>query len=236
MSTEGSVPLKWDRSPGGLHVEGTKVSRRMLKLWAWFYSCLTLALYKNWELASWVIQGPLQTAPIHQSLELKIALQFRGPSWVPHSQCQDETEKDLVRKRIGEDGGRELPFPGTQWVPGFPRRDDLFPWTTRPSVSPKELRAWAARCGEEDWNPGLWDSRILSSFWRLWAPGWCVLLCVPQTGCEVTTDLMVHLYFQGAPDLPGWCSPRWHGPPEVCHRSGFSDFLPLGSTVEELLC
>lgn len=34
----------------------------------------------------------------------------------------------------------------------------------KPSVSLKELRAWAARCGEEDWNPGLWDSRILSSF------------------------------------------------------------------------
>ena len=32
MSTAGSVPLKWGRSPGGLHVEGTKVSRRMLEL------------------------------------------------------------------------------------------------------------------------------------------------------------------------------------------------------------
>lgn len=25
MSTAGSIPLKWDRSPGGLHVEGTSV-------------------------------------------------------------------------------------------------------------------------------------------------------------------------------------------------------------------
>ena len=80
----------------------------------------------------------------------------------------------------------------------------------KPSVSPKELRAWAARCGKEDQNPGLWDSRILSSFWRLWAPGCCGLLMFPRLDARWLRTSWYLLYFQCAPDLPGWCPPRWH--------------------------
>lgn len=68
----------------------------------------TLALYKSWELAIWVIQGPPSN---HTHLPVPAAkncpaIQRTQPG-LP-SPCQAETRKGLGRKKTGEDGRREL--------------------------------------------------------------------------------------------------------------------------------